>query len=86
MEFLIAWFLLALIPALIAQKKGRSLGLWWFYGFMLFPVALVHSLIMKADAATIERQQLSQGMRKCPHCAELIKKQANVCRYCGRDM
>ncbi len=39
--------LLGLIPASIAKKKGRSFGLWWFYGWMLFIVALVHSLIMK---------------------------------------
>ncbi len=38
---------LALIPANIAKKKGRSFGLWWFYGWMLFIVALIHSLIMK---------------------------------------
>ncbi len=39
--------LLALIPANIAKKKGRSFGLWWFYGWMLFIVALIHSLVMK---------------------------------------
>lgn len=39
--------LLGLIPASIAKKKGRSFGLWWFYGWMLFIVALIHSLVMK---------------------------------------
>lgn len=33
---------LGLIPANIAKKKGYSFGLWWFYGWMLFIVAIIH--------------------------------------------
>lgn len=33
---------LGFIPANIAKKKGYSLGLWWFYGWMLFIVAIIH--------------------------------------------
>ena len=38
--------LLGLIPANIAKNKGRSFGLWWFYGWMLFIVALPHAFLM----------------------------------------
>lgn len=38
---------LGLIPASIAKNKGRSFGLWWVYGWLLFIVALIHSLVIK---------------------------------------
>ena len=44
---------LAFIPASIARNKGYSFGLWWFYGWMLFIVAIIHvSLIPDRNAPT----------------------------------
>ncbi|RYF36218.1 MAG: hypothetical protein EOO38_27975 [Cytophagaceae bacterium] len=44
-----------------------------------------------ADFVSVARQQeeamLASGdYRKCPHCAEVIKAEANVCRFCQRDV
>jgi len=86
MEVFIIALLIGLIPAFIAQGKGKSFVLWWIYGALIFIVALPHSLIMKADQKSIEKQQLSEGMKKCPFCAEMIKQDAKVCRYCSRDV
>lgn len=79
--------LLGLIPANIAKSKGRSFGLWWFYGWMLFLVALIHAVSLPYDHEVLDRQAVVAGTRrKCPACAEYVKSDARVCRFCGFDL
>lgn len=64
--------LIGLIPAFIAQRKGKSFLLWWFYGAMLFIVALPHSLWIKQENQKIEHE----SMKNCFYCKERIKREA----------
>lgn len=86
MEYLIIAMLLGLIPAAIADGKGRSFFWFWVYGTLLFIIALIHSLIMNPSTQEAEYRSLASGDKRCPHCAEVIKGQAGVCRFCGRDV
>lgn len=78
--------LLGLVPATIASVKGRSFLDWWVYGAVLWPLALSHAIVVPKDWWAIERRQAAEGLRKCPSCAEMIKPDAVVCRYCGRSV
>jgi type VI secretion system VasI family protein len=83
MEILVFAMLLGLIPGAIANSKGRSFFAWWLFGALIFIVALPLSLIARRlDPATAS----NAGLRRCPHCAELIQPLATVCKHCHKDV
>jgi len=83
MEILIFVILLGLIPATIAKSKGYSFAGFWIYGALLFLVALPHALIMEPYRQGQEGKAISEGRKKCRHCAEIIRGEAIVCQSCG---
>jgi hypothetical protein len=45
---LLLGFLLGLIPATVAHRKGKSFVGYWLFGVVLFPFALVVALLLPA--------------------------------------
>jgi hypothetical protein len=70
--------LLGLIPAVLAQRKGRGFVPWWIYGAALFPVALTHALLVSGDGVRVPDDAVI-----CPSCGEPLPRFAVGCRQCG---
>lgn len=85
LEILLVASLLGLIPGLIARSKGHDFFIWWLYGALLFIFALPHSLLAGQDRKGLERRAIADGGKKCLHCAEIIKREATACRFCGQS-
>ncbi|GHS94824.1 hypothetical protein AGMMS50276_08420 [Synergistales bacterium] len=75
---LIVGAIIGFIPATIARKKGEDFFTWWLFGALLFIVALPWALIMSPHEG--------KYIKKCPYCAQFIKREAVLCQYCGRDL
>ncbi len=86
MGLLFFWVLMGVLVASLARAKGRSFILWLIYGILIWPIALVHAIVLKDDATATARRSFSGiSQKKCPSCAEYVNEQAAVCRYCGHN-
>lgn len=87
MLYIVLWVVLSLLVAVYAFARGHSTIN--MLGFLL--LGLVFSpLIALLGAALIppsDKSLIEKGLaKKCPHCAELVKPEADVCSHCGRDI
>ncbi|MUM78291.1 hypothetical protein GKC30_11660 [Pseudodesulfovibrio sp. F-1] len=78
------WIIMAIIVAMIANSKGKGAIAWFFYGLIIWPIALVHILITKDDFQnTTSEIKTNECNSKyvCMKCGK-VKEEEGWCSTC----
>lgn len=77
------WIVCGIASSVIGSSKGRDGCSWALAGFLLGPIGVLMAIGVTSQQET---GPPASAMRKCPMCAEVVRREAIKCRYCGADL
>lgn len=80
-----------ILSSIAVKNKNRDQGIWFLVGFLFGIFGFIAAIII--DKYEPEKNKIGQPRdfdpsiitKKCPDCAEEIKLEAKVCRFCRRE-
>jgi hypothetical protein len=84
---IVLWLFFCAVSARIAEKKGRSGWGYFLLSFLLSPlIGMICAALADPNRKVIDARRIkNKEVKRCPHCGELVKWQAEICRYCQKD-
>lgn len=71
------WLFFSVLVGAYAYRKERN-GIGWFFLSLLISPLIAFIIVLVAGPS-------SSSLKKCPKCAENVKVEAQICRFCNYE-